>query len=83
MIEQKMYLGPSRPYGLGLIQHAIIKDAQGVAGLQKALAEKKELGKLLVAIPKLAKAQVEIKTKGSDLYKAYQTVKAETEAGGK
>ena len=85
MTKGKMYLGPSRPYGLPLMCHAVILDTAGVAGLDAAMKEHPELDKMMVDITKIPEAQAKIADKGSALNRAYEKIKAETLAmrGGK
>jgi len=84
-MTQRMYIGPSRPYGLPLMQNAIILDVRGVAGLKDALIQHPELDQLLVPITELAQSKNAIKEKGSVLYEAYKIIQKEREAnrGGK
>ena len=78
-MSQKMYLGPSRPYGLGLMQHAIIIDPAGVAGLVDAMQEHPLLGRLMVEIKDVAIARQKIKESGTTLKRAYDQIKADTD----
>lgn len=77
-VQRSIYVGPARPYGLPLMNRAVLMPGAAVGGLKEALAAHPALGKLFVGIDALASARAALLRDGDPLRVAYETVQKET-----
>ena len=77
-MNRRIYIGPSRPYGLPLMNAAILLPGAPVPGLDKAREKHPQLAQLFVPIENLAIARRQVMQNGSPLHRAFEAVQQET-----
>ncbi len=77
-MNRTVYIGPPRPYGLPLMNRAVLMPGAHIAGLDKAREEHPSLNRLFVPIERLAVARAALAEQGSALQRAYAAVQQET-----
>lgn len=79
-MNRTIYIGPARPYGLPLMNRAILLPGATIPGLDKAREAHPQLQRLFVPIENLAASRKMLEENGSPLQRAYADVLHESMA---
>ena len=76
-LPQRLYIGPSKPFGLPLMQGAILRGepARVFPQLAGHLEAHPDMARLFVTVAELPEARRQVKENGSVLHRAYEHVK--------